>query len=41
MHRRMHPGAGTGSMVDPLIAARPAAQQITQQQLLRQAHWRI
>jgi hypothetical protein len=28
-------------VVDPLIAAHAATQQIAHQQLLRQAHWRI
>ena len=38
MHRWMHPGNRAVAVVDSLIAAHPPAQQIAQQQLLRQAH---
>ena len=38
MHRWMHPRHGSGAVIQALIAAHPPAQQIAQQQLLRQAH---
>ena len=38
MHRGVHPSGHTGSMVKALITANPAAQDVAEQQLLRQGH---
>ena len=37
----MHPGGDPNPMVETLITTNPAAQQLAEQQLFGEAHWRI